>query len=137
MRKTLSMKALFQKILMAVVSFTILNVWLFRFSKSTIYRGGDAVDMISEFAAYGLSTSVLYMVGAIKVLSAVLLLIGFGYSKLVKPASYVISVMMLAAIYFHYSIADQWLKSLPAALMLLSSLLIIYLDRRMSTMVNY
>ena len=131
------MKALFQKTLIAVVSFTILNVWLFRFSKSTIYRGGDAADMISEFAAYGLSTSVLYMVGAIKVLSAVLLLIGFGYSKLVKPASYVISVMMLAAIYFHYSIADQWLKSLPAALMLLSSLLIIYLDRRMSTMVNY
>ena len=130
------MKALFQKILMAVVSFTILNVWLFRFSKSTIYRGGDAGDMISEFAAYGLSTSVLYIVGAIKVLSAVLLLIGFGYSKLVKPASYVISVMMLAAIYFHYSIADQWLKSLPAALMLLSSLLIIYLDRRMSTTVN-
>lgn len=121
---------------MAVVSFTILNVWLFRFNRNTIYRGGDASDMISEFAAYGLSTSVLYMVGAIKVLAAVLLLVGIGYSKLVKPASYTISMMMLAAIYFHFSIADEWLKSLPAALMLLSSLLIIYLDQIASKAVN-
>ena len=130
------MKALLKKILMAVVSFTILNVWLFRFNRNTIYRGGDASDMISEFAAYGLSTSVLYMVGAIKVLAAVLLLVGIGYSKLVKPASYTISLMMLAAIYFHFSIEDEWLKSLPAALMLFSSLLIIYLDRMASKAVN-
>ena len=101
-----------------------------------MYRGGDASDMISEFAAYGLSSSVLYMVGAIKVLAAVLLLVGIGYSKLVKPASYSISLMMLAAIYFHFSIADEWLKSLPAALMLFSSLLIIYLDRMASKAVN-
>jgi hypothetical protein len=54
----------------------------------------------------------------------------------VKPASYTISLMMLAAIYFHFSIADEWLKSLPAALMLFSSLLIIYLDRMASKAVN-
>lgn len=130
------MKALIKNFLMVVVSFTILNVWLLRFNRNTIYRGGDASDMISEFAAYGLSTSVLYIVGAIKVLAAVLLLVGIGYSKLVKPASYIISLMMLAAIYFHFSIADEWLKSLPAALMLFSSLLIIYLDRMASTAVN-
>ena len=41
-------------VLMAIVSSTVLNVWLFRFNKPTIYRGGQAKTMIEEFAAYGL-----------------------------------------------------------------------------------
>ena len=33
------------KILSAVVSLTIINVWLFRSSKSTLYRGGNAQNL--------------------------------------------------------------------------------------------
>ncbi len=48
---------------MLAVSAVVLNVWLFRFSKATIYRGGDATNMLEEFAAYGLSNSIAYLVG--------------------------------------------------------------------------
>ena len=44
-----------QKISMVTVAAVVLNVWLFRFGKATIYRGGDATNMTEEFAAYGLS----------------------------------------------------------------------------------
>lgn len=41
--------------LMGVIATTVLNVWLLRFNKPTIYRGGQAKSMLEEFAAYGLS----------------------------------------------------------------------------------
>lgn len=126
------MKAFIQKALMAFVSITLLNVWLLRFQKSTSYRGGDATDMLSEFAAYGLSDTILYIVGATKVTAAILLLLGLRYSKLVKAATYTIAVLMIGAIYFHFSIQDEWVKSFPAALLLLSSILILYLERAQS-----
>lgn len=126
------MKAFIQKALMAFVSITLLNVWLLRFQKSTSYRGGDATDMLSEFAAYGLSDTILYIVGATKVTAAILLLLGLRYSKLVKAATYTIAVLMIGAVYFHFSIQDEWVKSFPAALLLLSSILILYLERAQS-----
>ena len=123
------MKAFIQKALMAFVSITLLNVWLLRFQKSTSYRGGDATDMLSEFAAYGLSDTILYIVGATKVTAAILLLLGLRYSKLVKVTTYTIAALMIGAIYFHFSIQDEWIKSFPAALLLLSSILILYLEK--------
>ena len=50
------------------VSFLVTNVWLFRFNKETPYRGGDAVNMIEEFAEYGLNTNIMYLVGFLKLL---------------------------------------------------------------------
>jgi len=126
------MKAFIQKALMAFVSITLLNVWLLRFQKSTSYRGGDATDMLSEFAAYGLSDTIMYIVGATKVTAAILLLLGLRYSKLVKAATYTIAALMIGAIYFHFSIQDEWVKSFPAALLLVSSILILYLERAQS-----
>ena len=42
-------------LLKLIVSLTIINVWTFRANKSSIYRGGESVDMVSEFISYGLS----------------------------------------------------------------------------------
>lgn len=114
---------------MAVVSLTILNVWLLRFSRASMYRGGNATDLASEFAAYGLSSQTMYVVGIIKVLAALLLLIGIRYSKLIQPALLIIAVIMSGAIYFHISIEDAWIKSLPAALLLSATLLLLYWQR--------
>ena len=55
-----------QKISMITVAAVVLNVWLFRFGKATIYRGGDATNMTEEFAAYGLSETMVYLVGGLK-----------------------------------------------------------------------
>ena len=124
------MKKSINIILKGVVSITIVNVWLFRFNKQTIYRGGGADNMISEFAAYGLSENTLYLVGILKVLSALTLFFGIFFKKLVFPSLLIISILMTGALYFHFSIGDQLIKSLPASLMLLSCIIIFVLERK-------
>tara|TARA_S200000501_G_scaffold201332_1_gene189452 strand:- start:8412 stop:8795 length:384 start_codon:yes stop_codon:yes gene_type:complete len=124
------MKKSINIILKGVVSITIVNVWLFRFNKKTIYRGGGADNMISEFIAYGLSENTLYIVGALKVLAALMLFFGIFFKKLVFPSLLIISVLMIGALYFHFSIGDQLIKSLPAFLMLFSCIIIFFLERK-------
>ena len=113
------------KILSAVVSLTIINVWLFRSSKSTLYRGGNASNLYEEFEVYGLSDYFL-IIGIIKVSLAVLLLVGIFYKKLTIFSASGIAIMMLAAAYFHFSVGDELIKALPSSAMLLSCIIIIY-----------
>lgn len=117
-------------LLMIFVPSLVLNVWLFRFNKATIYRGGDATNMIEEFAAYGLSESMVYLVGGLKVLAALGLLLGFVYRKSIVPSALAMSVLMVGAIAMHFVIGDAPIKYLPAGLMLVSSLVIFYADKK-------
>lgn len=119
-----------KELLMLVVSLLVLNVWLFRLNKETIYRGGDALNMIEEFAVYGLSETMFYIIGALKVLSATGLLVGFFYKKTIVPCASIMAVLMCGAIVMHFRVDDEAIKFLPAGLMLVSSLAIIYLDRK-------
>lgn len=119
-------------VLMAVVSITVLNVWLLRFNKPTIYRGGQAKTMIEEFAAYGLSETFVYVIGGLKVLAALGLVVGFFFKKLIVPSSLVIAVLMVGAIFMHFKVQDAAIKFLPATLMLLCSLGVLYLVNRRS-----
>ena len=107
------------------VSITIINVWLFRFNKPSIYRGGDATNMIEEFNAYGLSESLVYIVGTIKVLFALGLIFGLFWDKLLVFSAYVISFLMTAAVFMHLKIGDEFIKSLPATIMFILCLFII------------
>ena len=119
-------------VLMIFVPSLVLNVWLFRFNKATIYRGGDATNMIEEFAAYGLSESMVYIVGGLKVLAALGLLLGFVYRKSIAPSALLMSVLMVGDIAMHFTVGDAPIKYLPAGLMLLSSLGILYADKKMA-----
>ena len=112
-------------LLSVIVSFTIINVWLFRYTKSTIYRGGDAPNLYEEFEVYGLS-DYFSIIGIIKVALAVLLFSGVFYKKLTLFSASGIAIMMLAAAYFHFSVGDELIKALPSSVMLLSCLIIIY-----------
>ena len=44
-----------------IVALGLLNVWLLRFNKPTAYRGGKAVNLPGEFAAYGLPAWSCYL----------------------------------------------------------------------------
>ena len=123
-------------ILKGIVSLTILNVWLLRFNKASSYRGGDATDLISEFAAYGLSLNMVYLVGGLKVIAALALLGSIFIKKSAQIPLILIIVLMASAIYFHFSIGDPWIKSFPAALMLGFSVLIFFFQKQNQTAIN-
>jgi hypothetical protein len=122
-----------KELLMLVVSLLVLNVWLLRFNQQTIYRGGDALNMIQEFAVYGLSETMAYLIGALKVLSAAGLLVGFLYKKTIVPSASLMAALMCGAILMHFKVNDEAIKFLPAGLMLISSLTIVYLDKKTIT----
>ena len=88
-----------------IIGLSIINVWLFRTSKSSQWRGGEASNLKAEFEAYGLSKDTMKLVGTV----------------------YGISILMLGAIAMHFKIKDPIKKSFPAFTFLILSLLTIYL----------
>jgi hypothetical protein len=108
-----------------IVGCGLLNVWLLRFNKSTAYRGGTAANMREEFAAYGLPAWSCYLVGILKVGSALALLAGLVHPPLVLPAAIVIAVLMAGAVAMHLKVGDPFKKSLPALSVLILCAIII------------
>ena len=107
-----------------LVALCLLNVWLLRFQRSTPYRGGDARSMREEFAAYGLPGWSPYVIGTLKVGSALCLLAGLWLRFLVLPAALLVTILMLGAFAMHLKIRDPLKKSVPALAMLALSIAI-------------
>ena len=123
---------LLSKILSVIVGLTVINVWLFRSAKSTSYRGGNASSLIEEFEVYGLSDYFL-TIGVIKVGLAILLILSLYFQKLRLISASGIGLMMLVAIYMHFSVGDELIKSMPASVMLISCIIIAYSSKKSFT----
>jgi uncharacterized membrane protein YphA (DoxX/SURF4 family) len=111
-----------------IIPLGIINVWLLRQRQATAYRGGDAPNLKAEFAAYGLPEWVYYAVGTLKLSAAGMLLLGFLVPVLVLPGAAIMSVLMLGAVAMHAKVRDAAIRYLPATLMLILSLLLIFLQ---------
>ena len=62
-----------------------------------------------------------YLVGALKIGSAVMLIAGFWIDALVMPAATIVAVLMVGALVMHVKVKDPAIRSLPAFLMLVMS----------------
>jgi hypothetical protein len=125
-----------KQILVLFVSITVLNVWLIRFNNATIYRGGDAANMLEEFIVYGFDKSFLYLIGALKISAALGLIIGLFYKKLIVPCALIIGLLMVGAVVMHFRVSDEIHKFFPAGLMLLCCLSIIFLSKKKANITN-
>jgi uncharacterized membrane protein YphA (DoxX/SURF4 family) len=117
---------IFIYVLQIAAALGLLNVWLLRFNQRTAYRGGSAGSMREEFATYGLPAWFAYLIGILKVGSAIALIVGIWIPVLVLPAAGLIGVLMLGALSMHIKIHDPLKKSLPALGMLVLCLGIIW-----------
>jgi hypothetical protein len=102
------------RICQIIVALGLLNVWLLRFDKPTAYRGGTSANMPGEFAAYGLPAWSCYLVGFLKVASAIALLAGLLYPTPVLPAALIVALLMAGALAMHVKVGDPFKKSVPA-----------------------
>lgn len=112
--------------LQLIVGLGLLNVWIIRRDQETPYRGSCSGSLKGEFAAYGLPLWSFYVIGFIKITSALLLLLGLWYPFLIFPAAFVISIMMLGAVVMHIKVRDPLKKTLPALILLLFSICICF-----------
>ena len=110
--------------LQIIAALGLLNVWLLRFGRSTAYRGGEARTMSEEFAVYGLPAWSTYVIGILKVGSALCLIAGIWLPRIVLPAALLVGVLMLGALAMHLKVRDPLKKSLPALVMLALSVMI-------------
>ena len=113
-------------ILQLAIAIGLINVWLFRFNKATEYRGGNAKNMKEEFAAYGLPIWLMYLVGAMKVAIALMLIISFWIEQLLVYNLIALAALMIAALLMHVKVKDPIKKSYPALSILFMIALIMY-----------
>lgn len=104
-----------------IIFISIINVWFIRFNKPTPWRGGDSKSMKEEFETYGLSHTIMYLVGTIKVGLAILLIVSFWIKDLSTPAAGAMGIFMLGAIAMHFKADDPNIKSFPALILFILS----------------
>lgn len=115
-------------VLQFVVGLGLLNVWLVRPKSATAYRGGAAASLREEFAVYGLPGVAFYLVGALKISSAMVLIGGVWVTTLpVRIAASVIAALMVGALLMHVKVGDPIKRAVPATLMLVMSTAIVLL----------
>ena len=116
-----------------IVGLSLLNVWLLQYNKPSRWRGGDAKTMMEEFVAYGLGSTLCYVVGFLKVGFSIVLIASikfqslgeFSDANLELVAASVLGALLTGSILMHIKIKDALIKSFPAALFLLFCLAII------------
>ena len=113
------------QIIQAIVGLGLLNVWLLRANTETAYRGGESKNLKEEFTAYGLPAWSYYLIGFLKVTSALALIVGFWVTNIIAPASLVILFLMLGAVSMHFKIDDELIKMMPATIMLILSTILV------------
>lgn len=113
--------------LQIIVAMSIINVWLINYNQESRWRGGNAENLSAEFRAYGLPDWSLYVVGTLKVLLALLLLLGIWYPFLRRPSAFCLALFLAGSVVMHFRIRDPWTRSLPAFFLFLLCLGIVYL----------
>ena len=96
-----------------IVALSIGYVWVFRFD-----------NIVKEFHQYGLSDLTRSMVGSAKISLATLLAAGIWYPGLVLVPALLMSLLMIAAQYFHFKTGNPWKKHIPSLLLLILCLFI-------------
>ena len=112
-----------------IVGLSILNVWLIQPKKATKWRGGNAKTIIEEFEVYGLSKTICYIVGFLKVSLAIILLASIKFESLTLIGSIGLAILLLGSVIMHIKVKDELFKSFPALLFIVLNLIIIFLSR--------
>ena len=103
------------RVLIVLVAITVLSAWTYRLNLETIYRGGDAKNMIEEFSAYGLTQTTMVVVGVFKVVLALMLLLGLKFKKLIVPAALGMALFMTCLLYTSPSPRDRQKSRMPSS----------------------
>ena len=107
---------------------SIINVWLINYDQESRWRGGEATSLSEEFELYGLPEWSLYVVGTLKVLLAILLLLGIWFPVLRIVSALGLAAFLAGSVVLHFRIRDPWIKALPAMTLFILCLIIVFLN---------
>ena len=107
-----------------IIGLGLLNVWLLRTEKPTMWRGGNAKSIQEEFAVYGLSPAFMKVVGFLKISLGLCLILGLWVQDITRPAAIGVAVLMVGAVAMHIKVKDPLRSSLPALSLLLIAIIV-------------
>lgn len=107
-----------------IVGLSILNVWLIQPKKPTKWRGGNAKTIFEEFEVYGLSRTMCYIIGFLKVSLAILLLASIWFQEITAYASSGLALLLFGSVVMHIKVKDPLFKSYPAIIFILMNIVI-------------
>ena len=98
-----------------IVAISVVYVWTFRF-----------YNVLKEFEQFGLSDLTRNIVGATKISLSTLLVVGIWHPSLVLIPAILMSILMICAQYFHFTISNSFIKHLPSLILFSLSSFIAY-----------
>jgi hypothetical protein len=105
-------------VIQLIIALGLLNVWVVRFNRPTGYRGGAAQTLPQEFAAYGLPSWFVYVIGFLKISIALVLIaaviVPAALGMIPVYALVLLAILMFGAIIMHLKVHDPIKKFLPA-----------------------
>ena len=84
--------------------------------------------MREEFTVYGLPTWFMYIVGFLKIILALLMIVGIWFSSINLYCYILLSALMIGAIIMHLKVRDPIIKSIPALCVLATVLFLIFFN---------
>mgnify|MGYP001376429276 FL=1 len=110
-----AMDALVGPIFHVSIIIGIFYAWTIGYRKESKFRPGKARNMKEEFIVYGLPFWLMYATGTIKIISSVLLILGFFYPIFLKPVAAILCLVMGGAVLMHLKIReDKLIKAFPS-----------------------
>jgi len=97
-----------------IIGLSVLIVWIIRYP-----------NVESDFKSFNLNDIIRNLVGAIKITSSVLLILGSFYTEFILPSSIVLLLMMVSAQYFHHKVNNPIQKRLPSLTLLILLIFVI------------
>jgi hypothetical protein len=111
------------------VALTVISVWTIRFNRATPWRGGNAKNMCEEFSVYGLSAGLRKTVCCLKLSGSLLLLVGLWCAQCTFWGAALLSILMVSAVAMHVKVRDPMRKSLPALVIFVLCLYLMWVYR--------
>lgn len=99
------------------VAVSVLYVWIFRYE-----------NIVIEFKHYGYSDLLRNFVGAAKISTSTLLIMGLWYNEITLYSSLSMAFFMLCAQISHIKVNNPFIKFVPSLIFLIMSLFIAYFN---------
>jgi len=108
------------------IACAMLDVWLIRYNRPGVFRGGQAKTMAEEFGHYGLPVWFRNTIRVAKLSLGGLMIVGIWLPAVAAVAGLALAVLMAGAVAMHLKVKDPLYKALPSSTFLLLSLLVAY-----------
>lgn len=101
-------------LLQCILAIAMLDVWVIRYNRPGLVRGGNAKTMPEEFKVYNLPDWFRDLVRILKLTFGAMMILGIWWHTFAVIAGLGLAILMLGAVTMHLKVKDPFYKLLPS-----------------------